>query len=152
VPSDRAWTRLSTFLGRRGLRATGRLNIPLYKLSGGRIGGRLSRAPILLLTTTGRKSGKQRTCPLVYLADGERLVVIGSNAGNERPSAWALNLLEHPEAEVQVRREQHAVRARVAEGAEREELWRRMNDQFGGFDIYRDRAGREIPLFVLEPK
>lgn len=152
MPSDRAWTRLSTFIGRRGLRATGRLNIPIYKLTRGRIGGRLGRAPILLITTTGRRSGKQRTCPLVYLADGERQVVIGSNAGNERPSAWALNLLEDPDAEVQIRTKRHPVRARVAEGAEREDLWRRMNDQFGGFDTYRDRAGREIPLFVLEPR
>jgi F420H(2)-dependent quinone reductase len=152
VPSDRAWTRLSTLLGRRGLRATGRLNKPLYRLSGGRIGGRLGRAPILLLTTTGRKSGKERTCPLVFLGDGDRQIVIGSNAGNARPSAWALNLLENPEAEVQIRRDRRPVRARVAEGAEREELWRRMIEQFGGFDTYRDRTGREIPLFVLEPR
>ena len=152
MPSDRGWTRLSKALGARGLRATGRLNIPLYKLSGGRIGGRLGRAPILLLTTTGRKSGEPRTAPVVYLPDGDRFIVIGSNAGNPRPPAWALNLEANPEAEVQVRRERRPVRARIADGQERDELWRRMNDQFGGFDDYRDRTSRDIRLFVLEPR
>jgi len=152
VPSDRAWTRFSKALGARGLRLTGRLNVPLYKLSGGRIGGRLGRAPILLLTTVGRRSGKERTAPVVYLPDGEWLIVIGSNAGNERPPAWALNLEQNPEAEVQVRRERRPVRARITEGKERETLWKRMNDQFAGFDNYRDRTSRNIRLFVLEPR
>lgn len=152
MPSDRAWTRFSKALGVRGLRATGRLNVPLYKLSGGRIGGRLGRAPILLLTTKGRSSGKERTAPLVYMADGERVVVIGSNAGNKQPPAWALNLQHEPEAEVQVRRERWPVRARIAEGEEHETLWRRMNQQFAGFDDYRARTTRDIKLFVLEPR
>ena len=152
MPSDRAWTRFSKALGARGLRLTGRLNVPLYKLSGGRIGGRLGRAPILLLTTVGRRSGKERTAPVVYLPDGEWLIVIGSNAGNERPPAWALNLEQNPEAEVQVRRERRPVRARITEGKERETLWKRMNDQFAGFDNYRDRTSRNIRLFVLEPR
>jgi deazaflavin-dependent oxidoreductase (nitroreductase family) len=152
VPSDRAWTRFSKALGARGLRATGQLNIPLYKLSGGRIGGRLDRAPILLLTTVGRRSGKERTAPVVYLRDGERMIVIGSNAGNKRPPAWALNLEQNPEAEVQVRRERWPVRARIAEGPEHDELWRRMNEQFSGFDDYRERTTRDIRLFVLEPR
>jgi len=152
VPSDRAWTRFSKALGARGLRATGRLNVPLYKLSGGRIGGHLGRAPILLLTTTGRRSGEPRTAPLVYLPDGDRFIVIGSNAGNPKAPAWALNLEANPEAEVQVKRDRHLVRSRVAQGTEHEELWRRMNDQFGGFDDYKARTSRDIRLFVLEPR
>ena len=152
MPSDRAWAGFSKALGRRGLRATGRLNVPLYRLSRGRIGGRLGRAPILLLTTVGRRSGKARTAPVLYLRDGQRLVVIGSNAGNDRPPAWALNLEANPEGEVQVGGRKHSVHARVAEGAEHDELWRRMNDQFEGFDIYRDRTSRDIRLFVLEPR
>ncbi len=89
---------------------------------------------------------------MLYLADGERLVVIGSNAGNERAPAWTLNLKAHPDAEVRVRGAHRKVRARVAEGAERDELWRRMNDQYGGFDDYRGRTRREIDLFVLETR
>jgi deazaflavin-dependent oxidoreductase (nitroreductase family) len=88
----------------------------------------------------------------VVLADGERMVVIGSNAGNERPPAWALNLEANPEAEVQVRGARRNVRARIAEGEEHDELWRRMNDQYAGFEHYRERTDRHINVFVLEPR
>jgi deazaflavin-dependent oxidoreductase (nitroreductase family) len=152
VPSDRAYARFSMAIPAAVLRAGGKLNVPLYRASRGRLFGRIGRAPVLLVTTTGRRSGKRRTAPVLYLADGERLVVIGSNAGSERPPAWALNLRANPNAEVQVRGERRQMRARVAEGEERGELWRRMNDQYGGFDDYRARTGRDIPVLVLEPR
>jgi deazaflavin-dependent oxidoreductase (nitroreductase family) len=151
MPSDRAYSRFSMALGERGLRIAGRWNVPLYRLTRGRVGGRVGKAPVLLLTTTGRKSGQQRTAPVVYLKDGERLVVIGSNAGNARPPAWALNLVAHPDAEVEVGPQRRTVRARVAEGEERDELWRRMNEQYAGFDDYMARTTRDIRVFVLEP-
>jgi deazaflavin-dependent oxidoreductase (nitroreductase family) len=150
MPSDAAYSRFSMALGRVGLRLAGRFNVPIYRLSRGRLLAHVGRAPVLLLTTTGRRSGKRRTAPVVYLADGERLVVIGSNAGNDRPPAWALNLLANPDAEVEVRSDRSRVRARVAEGEQRAELWRRMNEQYSGFDDYRARTKRDIPLFVLE--
>ena len=150
--SDHALTRLSHAFGATGLRIAGKLNVPLYRLSGGRLMGKVGRAPVLLLTTTGRKSGQSRTAPVLYLADGERLVVIGSNAGYERPPAWALNLEAHPEAEVQVGSRRRAVRGRIAEGEEREDLWRRANAQYGGFEEYRERTDRKIRVFVLEPR
>jgi deazaflavin-dependent oxidoreductase (nitroreductase family) len=78
--------------------------------------------------------------------------VIGSNAGNARPPAWALNLEAGPEATVEVRGRRREVRARTAAGEEREDLWRRMNDQFSGFDRYRERTDRDIRVFVLEPR
>jgi deazaflavin-dependent oxidoreductase (nitroreductase family) len=134
------------------LRASGKLNVPLYRLSRGRIGGRVGRAPVLLLTTTGRKSGQQRTAPVLYMADGDRLVVIGSNAGNVRPPAWSLNLRAHPDAEVEVRADRRKMRARVAEGEERADLWRRMNEEYSGFEAYRERTNRDIAVFVLEPR
>jgi deazaflavin-dependent oxidoreductase (nitroreductase family) len=152
VPSgDKFYSRMSQAIGARGLRWTGRLNIPVYRLSGGRIGGKINKAPVLLLTTTGRKSGQQRTAPVVYLADGENLVVIGSNAGHSRPPAWSLNLKVNPEAEVEVGRKRRKVRARVAEGEERTDLWRRHNEQYSGFDEYEARTDRDIAVFVLEP-
>ena len=152
VRSDRAYARFSMAIPAAVLRAAGKLNVPVYRASRGRLFGRIGRAPVLLVTTTGRRSGKPRTAPVLYLADGERLVVIGSNAGNERPPAWALNLQANPNAEVQVRGERRYVHARIAEDQERDELWRRMNQQYGGFEDYRERTARDIPLFVLEPR
>jgi F420H(2)-dependent quinone reductase len=151
VLSDRFISRVSSGLGATGLRWTGRLNVPLYRASGGRLGGRIGRAPVLLLTTTGRKSGQQRTAPVVYLADDEKMIVIGSNAGNDRVPAWALNLKADPRAEVEVGRRRIPVEARVAEGEERADLWRRSNEQYAGFDDYEGRTDRAISLFVLEP-
>jgi deazaflavin-dependent oxidoreductase (nitroreductase family) len=141
---------MSQAMGARGLRWAGRLNIPLYRLSGGRSFGRVNKAPVLLLTTTGRKSGRKRTAPVVYLKDGERLVVIGSNAGHSRAPAWSLNLKANPDAEVEVGREHRPVKARVAEGEERDDLWRRHNAQYSGFDEYEARTNRDIAVFVLE--
>jgi F420H(2)-dependent quinone reductase len=148
---DRMYTRAST-LSAALLRRVGKLNVPVYRLTRGRIGGRVGRAPVLLLTTTGRKSGQPRTAPVLYLADGERLVVIGSNAGHTNTPAWALNLRANPDAEAQVRAERRSVRARIAEGEERAELWRRMNEQYSGFEDYRERTDRDIAVFVLEPR
>jgi deazaflavin-dependent oxidoreductase (nitroreductase family) len=149
--SDGLYSRFSRSLPPAALRALGRLNTPLYRLSRGRLFGQMGRAPILLLTTTGRKSGEPRTAPLLYLEEGERLVVIGSNAGNDNTPAWALNLLATADAHVEIRGRRRPVRARVAEGAEHDELWRRMTDQYRGFDDYRARTSRDIRLFVLEP-
>jgi F420H(2)-dependent quinone reductase len=134
------------------LRAVGKLNVPLYRASRGRLLGKMGKAPVLLLTTIGRRSAQQRTAPVLYLADGDRLVVIGSNAGNERAPAWSLNLKANPESEVQVGGERRKVRARIAEGEERATLWRRMNEQYGGFDDYEKRTSRDIAVFVLEPR
>jgi F420H(2)-dependent quinone reductase len=150
--SDRTYTRISTAIPAGALRAIGKLNVPLYRASRGRLFGRLDRAPVLLLTTTGRKSGALRTAPVVYLADGDRIVVIGSNAGNTRTPAWVFNLRAHPDAEVEVGADRRQVTARVAEGEEREDLWRRMNEQYAGFDEYRSRTTRDISVFVLEPR
>ena len=151
MPSDHFWSRFSNSLGATGLRLVGKLNAPLYRLSGGRVGGRLGKAPILLLTTTGRKSGQQRTAPVLYLADGDRFVVINTNAGNEKTPAWSLNLRANPEAEVEVGRRKVKVRARLAEGEERADLWRRHMEQYSGWEFYESKLDREIGVFVLEP-
>ena len=154
MPRRREWlqTWASHAMGAAGLRWWGKMNTRIYRATGGRLGNSIGRAPVLLLTTTGRKSGQQRTAPVVYIRDGERFVVIGSNAGNKNTPAWALNLEANPEAEVEVGRDRHPVRARVAQGEEREQLWRRMNDQYDGFDVYKTQTDRNIRLFVLEPR
>lgn len=152
MPSDRFYSRLSHSLGAGGLRLVGKLNVPLYRLSGGRVGGKVGRGPVLLLTTTGRRSGEPRTAPVLYLADGDRFVVINTNAGNTKTPAWSLNLRADPDAVVEVRRKRIKVRARLAEGEERADLWRRHNEQYSGWDYYESKLDREIGVFVLEPR
>jgi len=134
------------------LRALGRLNVPVYRLTRGRLMGKIGRAPVLLLTTTGRRSGQRRTAPVLFIGDGERVVVIGSNAGNARAPAWSHNLKANPDAEIEIRGERRLVRARVTEGDERAELWSRMNEQYAGFQDYDERTSREIAVFALEPR
>jgi deazaflavin-dependent oxidoreductase (nitroreductase family) len=154
MPSDHFYSRLSHSLGVRGLRWVGKLNVPLYRATGGRIGGKVGKGPVLLLTTTGRKSGEKRTAPVLYLEDDGGLSVINTNAGNIRVPAWSLNLDANPEAEVQVRGRKMAVRARAAEGDERAELWRKHNQQYAGFDDYEEILpdDRPITVYVLEPR
>ena len=109
IPSDRTYTRLST-TSAWALKTFGKLHIPLYRASRGRLFGQIDRAPVLLLTTVGRRSGRPRTAPVVYLADGERLIVIGSNAGHQGAPAWSLNLEANPVAEVELGGERRNVR------------------------------------------
>jgi deazaflavin-dependent oxidoreductase (nitroreductase family) len=151
MPSDRVYTRLST-TSAWALKTFGKLNVPLYRASHGRLFGQIAGTPVLLLTTVGRRSGQPRTVPVVYLPDGERLIVIGSNAGHKTAPAWSLNLEANPDAQVEVGSKRQKIRARIAEGEERVELWRKMNAQYSGFDDYDARTTRDIRLFVLEPR
>jgi F420H(2)-dependent quinone reductase len=150
--SDRFYTRASMAIGDAGLRAVGKLNVPIYRATRGRLFGRVGELPVLLLTTTGRRSGAARTVPVGYMREGESFVVIGSNAGNERMPAWALNLQAHKDAEVEVRGQRHEVCARVAAEPERGELWRAINERYSGFDDYEVRTSRKILVFVLDPR
>jgi F420H(2)-dependent quinone reductase len=149
--SDRFYAKFSNRVGARGLRWIGKLNAPAYRLSRGRIGAKVGDAPVLLLTTTGRKSGEPRTAPIVYLQRGKAMILIDTNAGNEKLPGWSHNLKANPKAEVQVGKEKIAVTARIAAGAEREELWRACNDQYAGFDEYITWMKRTPSVWVLEP-
>jgi deazaflavin-dependent oxidoreductase (nitroreductase family) len=152
MPKNTFYSRLSMAMPDSWLKATGKLNVPIYRLSRGRIFGSIGTAPVLLLTSTGRRSGQQRTAPVVFLADGERYIVIGSNAGNARTPAWSYNLQANPDAEIEIRGANKLVRARVAEGEERVELWRKVNEMYEGFDDYDAKTSRDIAVFVLEPR
>ena len=123
----------------------------LYRVSGGRIGGRVVGMPVLMLTTTGRKSGVPRTNVLTYLPKGRVSVVFASNAGEPRHPAWWLNLAADPHATVQRGQEVTPVIAREAEGEERARLWDEVVRTEAGYAVYAERTTRRIPVVVLEP-
>jgi deazaflavin-dependent oxidoreductase (nitroreductase family) len=136
-------------------RARDRMVRALYRRTDGRFGAKVGPARILLLTTTGRRTGRPHTVPLVYVEDeAGRWAVTASNAGQGHHPSWYLNLSESWEAEAQVGDETVPVRARVAEGAERDALWPKFVSVFRGYATYARRASarasREIPVVVLE--
>jgi deazaflavin-dependent oxidoreductase (nitroreductase family) len=133
-----------------GFRILGGTHRRVYRLTGGKIGGRIGKLPVLLLTTIGRKSGKTRTQPLAYTRVGDGYAVIASKGGAAQHPLWYLNLRANPLAEVTVGRDTHEVRARDAEGEERERLWRALADLYPGYDRYAQKTSRRIPVVVLE--
>jgi F420H(2)-dependent quinone reductase len=133
-----------------GFRILGGTHKRVYRLTGGKIGGRIGKLPVLLLTTIGRKSGKPRTQPLAYTRVGDGYAVIASKGGAAQHPLWYLNLRANRLAEVTVGRDTHEVRARDAEGEERERLWRALADLYPGYDRYAQKTSRRIPVVVLE--
>ena len=123
-----------------------------YRMTGGLVGGRVSGAPVLLLTATGRKSGRQRTTPLLYLEDGENMVVVASNGGNDRHPAWWLNLESNAAAEVQIKNVRKRVKAEKANVEERDRLWPLLVGMYGGYQEYQNGTQREIPVVILRPE
>jgi len=123
-----------------------------YKLSGGRIGGRMHKVPVLLLTTTGRKTGRKRTTPLLYIRDGNRLVIVASNGGRPLDPSWWMNLKHNPIAMVQVKDVKQTIYAQRALGSEKERLWQMMTSVYPAYDDYQKKTDRDIPVVVLMPK
>src|SRR5690242_3040675 len=124
----------------------------LYETTDGRIGASLGGRPMLLLRTVGRRTGEPRTAALLYVRDGDAYAVVASKGGAPRHPAWFHNLTAQPEAEIQVGRDRIPVRARVAEGKERDRLWARADEvNQGQYVVYQSRTSRVIPVVVLEP-
>ena len=120
-------------------------------MSGGRIFSRSLGCPVVLLTTTGRKSGEPRTAPIYGFEEGQSIVVVPSNAGKKHYPAWYFNLRANPLAKVQLGSEIRAVRAREATPEERERLWPRLVTYYGGYQVYWERTQRHIPIVILDP-
>jgi deazaflavin-dependent oxidoreductase (nitroreductase family) len=121
-----------------------------FRSAGGVVGGDFAGVPLLLLTTTGARSGEPRTAPVTYLADGGRLAVFGANGGRAAHPAWYRNLLADPVARVEVGTEVYEATAAVAEGAERDRLWRLQLAAAPYFAGFQERAGdRLVPVVVL---
>lgn len=129
----------------------GALHRALYRVSGGRIGPRVWGLPIVLLTTTGRRSGQRRTVPLCSLRQGESFVVIASYGGLDRSPSWWLNLQHDARATVQLGRTKRNVVARETTAAERDRLWAEVTRIAPGYLGYERRTSRRIPVVMLEP-
>jgi len=127
------------------------LHTNVYRLTRGKIGGRMVGAPVLLLDHVGRKSGQHRTTPLLYLEDGENLVIVASRGGSQAPPAWWLNIEAAPETMVQVGRERRRVAARTASPEEKKVLWPRLVDLYRDYATYQQRTERDIPVVILSP-
>jgi deazaflavin-dependent oxidoreductase (nitroreductase family) len=120
-----------------------------FRRNGGKVGGVLAGAPILLLTTVGRRSGRPRMTPLTYLPDGERMIVFASKGGSPQEPSWYRNLLSDPHATAELADRTVQVVAAVLEGAEREQLWALQKHRAPVFAHYEQTAGREIPVIAL---
>ncbi len=131
-----------------------RLHQLLYERTDGRVGHRLVGVPTLLLRTTGRRTGAQRTNALVYARDGGEYVVVASNGGDDRPPGWLFNVRAKPEVEIQVAHTKMGGAARILEPGDQdyERLWRLVNEKnHDRYDGYQSKTTRPIPLIVLSP-
>lgn len=135
----------------RNVRRFSRLHRALFRGTGGLIGRRLVDNDMLLLTTTGRRTGKGHTVPLLYLEDGNATVVIASYGGRDHHPAWYLNLVDQPSVRVHRQGEVFDAVARTADPAERVDLWPRIVDAYSGYATYQTRTDRQIPVVMLEP-
>lgn len=142
--------RNSRFLA-RVLKYFARAHIWVYRGTNGRLGARLLWFPAALLTTVGRKSGKPRTTPTLYLRDGDRVILPASFGGRANNPTWYLNLKTNPVIEVQIRDERRQMSTRDATDAERAHYWPRLIEMYPPYRGYRDATDRKIPLVVCEP-
>jgi deazaflavin-dependent oxidoreductase (nitroreductase family) len=134
------------------IRVMSRLNTWAYRLTGGWLGGTWLRgAPVMLLTVTGRKTGRQLTVPLLYLRDGERVVVVASKGGMDQHPLWYLNLVAHPDVTAEIGTETRAMRAHTADDVERAHYWPKLVAMYRDYADYQARTERKIPVVVLSP-
>jgi deazaflavin-dependent oxidoreductase (nitroreductase family) len=133
----------------RGLKAWTRFHRWVYQRTDGKVLSRMRGKPTLLLTTTGRRSGRPHTIPLPYLADGDTMLVIGSASGAERHPDWVLNLIANPRVTVQYLADSGPAQAEILAGAERAAMWDRISVEAPWYAGYQQRTSREIPLIRL---
>ena len=131
------------------IRAMGRSHRAMYRLTGGRVLGRVAGMPVLLLTTTGRRSGRARTTPLTYFESGTELVIVASNGGEDRPPAWWLNLQQDPGATITIGTRSWPATAHAATDEQHARLWPMITTTYPGYAAYARRTTRPIPVVLL---
>ena len=151
--SVKPFTERQERFGRRLIRLVGRFNIWLYRKSNGRFGAKIPgyAAPICLLTTTGRRSGLARTVPLLYMADGEDVVVVASQGGMSKHPEWYLNIVASPKVTVDIDGDARAMLARTASSEERVRVWPLLVAMYPPYESYQQRTTREIPVVICTP-
>jgi deazaflavin-dependent oxidoreductase (nitroreductase family) len=133
-------------------RAMSRINAFMYRRGGGEgLGGTFQKIPVVLLTTTGRKSGEPRVNPLYFLRDGDHVIVAASKIGSEKNPMWYLNLKANPKVQVQIKKEVLDMRARDATDDERAKYWPQLVEMYPTFEDYQSWTDRQIPIVVCEP-
>lgn len=148
----RPWTPTEERVANVVIKAMTAANTWVYRLTGGRLGGKFLRgAPVCLLTTTGRRSGQPRTVALLYLEDGRDVIVVASKGGMAKNPLWFANLEVHPDATLQVGNTERKVRASRVSEREKESLWPRLVAMYPDFDDYQGRTTRNIPVMRLSP-
>ncbi|HEV3034706.1 MAG TPA: nitroreductase family deazaflavin-dependent oxidoreductase [Solirubrobacteraceae bacterium] len=142
--ADRSWPVLRRLMGGHAA---------IYRATNGLVGHRFPGAPpTLLLDHTGARSAKRRTSPLVYVRDGENVILVASKGGYPKNPGWFHNLQANPDTTIQIGSSRQKVHARVADSAEHERLWPIVVKVYSGYDDYQQRTERQIPLVILEPR
>ena len=153
MPTARPFTPAEERFGSFVIRYISKLNTLVYRASGGRIFGKWLRgAPVGLLIYRGRKSGRTLTTPLLYLVDGDRIVIVASKGGMSHHPLWYLNLLAEPGCEFEIGATRKSYRARTATPEERSAYWPRLVAMYPDYDDYQARTDRQIPVAILEPR
>lgn len=148
----RAWTPSEERFGTFVIGVMSQLNVWAFRLTNGWLGGSFpGGAPVLLLTTIGRRSGEKRVAPLLYLPDGSDLVVVASKGGMSHHPLWYRNLEANPAVEVEIGNQKRAYRARRASREEKARLWPRLVAMYASYDDYQARTARDIPVVILSP-
>ena len=145
--SEKEFKTLRTFI-----KPYSKLNVLLYKLTGGRILGTLTGRPVMLVTMTGAKSGKERTIPLMYVPYKDGVIVVASQGGAPKTPLWYNNLVKNPDVVVQYKSTKMNLRARQVDDAEKAAVWPTCVEHYAEYDDYQKRTDRNIPVFVCEPR
>lgn len=149
----RPFTATEERIARPVMRVMSAVNTWIYRVSGGRIGGKwMYGAPILLLTTMGRKSGEKRTAPLLYIGDGERVVLVGSQGGMSRDPQWVRNIEANGDVEIEIGSRKRAMKARRGTTEEKAHYWPDLCKMYPDYADYQARTVRDIPILILDPR
>jgi len=133
------------------LKWLGRANTWIYRRTNGKLGGTMQKSPVALLTTTGRKTGQRRVSPLLYLREGDRVILGASRVGSDKHPLWYFNLKANPKVAVQIKKEVLDLTARDATDEERAKYWPQLVDMYPSYDDYQSWTDRTIPIVICDP-